>query len=96
MSPARLAYTALVYSLLPYALVRIAWRSRRERGYLEHVAERFGRYDVKRPPGRLIWLHAVSLGETRAAEPLVRALQRRYPTHRMLLTHVKPRRPSRE
>jgi 3-deoxy-D-manno-octulosonic-acid transferase len=90
MSPARLAYTALVYSLLPYALVRIAWRSRRERGYLEHVAERFGRYDVKRPPGRLIWLHAVSLGETRAAEPLVRALQRRYPTHRMLLTHMTP------
>lgn len=36
----------------------------------------------------LIWLHAVSLGETLAARPLVRALRERYPGHRLLITHM--------
>lgn len=36
----------------------------------------------------LIWLHAVSLGETRAAQPLVAALRLRYPQHRWLITHM--------
>ncbi|MDP1635320.1 MAG: lipid IV(A) 3-deoxy-D-manno-octulosonic acid transferase, partial [Gallionellaceae bacterium] len=38
----------------------------------------------------LIWLHAVSVGETRAAVPLVAALKERYPGHRILLTHMTP------
>ena len=38
----------------------------------------------------LIWLHAVSVGETRAAAPLVAALKERYPQHRILLTHMTP------
>jgi 3-deoxy-D-manno-octulosonic-acid transferase len=38
----------------------------------------------------MIWLHAVSVGETRAAEPLVRALESAYPDHRILLTHMTP------
>jgi 3-deoxy-D-manno-octulosonic-acid transferase len=85
----RLAYTLLSYLLLPYALVHLAWRSRREPAYLEHLGERFGRYALK--PGRpLIWLHAVSLGETRGAEPLVKALLTTYPEHVLLLTHMTP------
>ena len=89
MSGARFLYTLLIYLLLPYVFLRLAWRARRQRGYLEHVAERFGYYsqDVIFP---VVWVHAVSVGETRAAEPLIRALRGRYPEHRVLLTHMTP------
>jgi 3-deoxy-D-manno-octulosonic-acid transferase len=85
----RLAYTLLSYLLLPYALVHLAWRSRREPAYIEHLGERFGRY-VSKPDRPVIWLHAVSLGETRGAEPLVKALLTAYPEHALLLTHMTP------
>ena len=49
----------------------------------------FGRYAFS-PEQPLIWVHAVSVGETRAAEPLIAALKRRYPAHRILLTHMTP------
>ena len=89
MSRARLLYTLLLYLLLPYIGLRLAWRSLRQRGYLAHVGERFGRYG-ETPKEPLIWVHAVSVGETRAAEPLIRALVRRHPGHRVLLTHMTP------
>ncbi|MDB5914702.1 MAG: putative transferase, Glycosyltransferase Family 30, partial [Ramlibacter sp.] len=54
--------------------------------YLEHVEERFGRYQGTTEPGRL-WIHAVSLGETRAAAILMEALRRARPGLRILLTH---------
>src|SRR5688572_14560131 len=85
----RLGYTALLYALLPHALLHLAWRARRQRGYLEHIGERFGRYAVEAPQP-LIWVHAVSVGETRAAEPLIAALQARYPSCGILLTHMTP------
>jgi 3-deoxy-D-manno-octulosonic-acid transferase len=90
MSLARAAYSALARALLPVALARLLWRGRREPGYREHIGERLGRYDDETTPEPLIWLHAVSVGETRAAEPLVRALGARCPTHRILLTHMTP------
>jgi 3-deoxy-D-manno-octulosonic-acid transferase len=70
-------------------LLRLAWRARRQPGYLHHIPERFGFYSspVAAP---VIWLHAVSVGETRAAEPLVKALRERWPNHRLLLTHMTP------
>ncbi|HLF38487.1 MAG TPA: lipid IV(A) 3-deoxy-D-manno-octulosonic acid transferase [Burkholderiales bacterium] len=85
----RFLYTLVVYFLLPFALARLAWRARRQPGYVRHVAERFGYYAAA-PEAPLIWLHAVSVGETRAAEPLVRALQAKHPQHRILLTHMTP------
>ncbi|MBM3358539.1 MAG: 3-deoxy-D-manno-octulosonic acid transferase [Betaproteobacteria bacterium] len=85
----RVVYTLLLYCALPYVLLRLLWRARRQPGYLEHVAERFGRYGA-RADGPTLWLHAVSVGETRAAEPLIRALSARYPDHRILLTHMTP------
>ena len=89
MSGARFLYTLLIYLLLPYVLARLAWRARRQRSYLDHIAERFG-YGAPQAGGPVIWVHAVSVGETRAAEPLVRALRERYPRHRVLLTHMTP------
>ncbi|WPB59399.1 3-deoxy-D-manno-octulosonic acid transferase [Xylophilus sp. GOD-11R] len=60
-----------------------------EAGYLESVEERFGRYPAEplAPGGPRIWIHAVSLGETRAAGVLVAALRQRIPGMRLLLTH---------
>jgi len=90
MSLIRAVYTAFVYILLPAAFARLCLRARREPRYGEHVAERFGRYSSKPTAEATIWLHAVSVGETRAAEPLVHALLERYPDHRVLLTHMTP------
>ena len=85
----RLLYSLAAYLLVPWALLHLALRARRQPAYLEHLAERFGFY---RAPsgGRYLWLHAVSVGETRAAEPLVRALCERHPDRRILLTHMTP------
>lgn len=85
----RLPYSLLWLLVLPLALLRLAWRARRQPAYLKHVGERLGRYRV-RAPGRVIWVHAVSVGETRAAEPLVRALLERWPEHSVVLTHMTP------
>ena len=89
MSLWRTVYSILLHVLVPLALVRLVWRSRRQPAYLHHIPERFGRYSstVAAP---VIWLHAVSVGETRAAEPLVKALRERWPDHHMLLTHMTP------
>ena len=91
MTPARAAYTAVAFLAVPFAAVYLLWRSRRQPEYRRHWAERFGfaRYmhDGKLP---VIWIHAVSLGETRAAEPLIDALAARFPRHRFLLTHMTP------
>jgi 3-deoxy-D-manno-octulosonic-acid transferase len=85
----RFLYAALWALITPLVVARLAWRSRRQRGYLEHVGERFGRYaPVAKAPR--IWIHAVSVGETRAAAPLVEALARRHPGHRILVTHMTP------
>ncbi len=85
----RFGYTLLLCALLPRALLRLVLRSRREPGYLRHLAERFGRYSIP-ATGPTVWVHAVSVGETRAVQPLVERLAQRYPGHRILLTHMTP------
>ena len=85
----RLPHTLLWILALPLVLLRLLWRARRQPAYLRHLGERFGRYRV-RAPVAVIWVHAVSVGETRAAEPLVRALLARWPEHSVLLTHMTP------
>jgi 3-deoxy-D-manno-octulosonic-acid transferase len=89
MSITRFAYTLLLYVLLPRALLHLWWRARRQPAYRKHVGERFGCYAVA-APAPLIWVHAVSVGETRAAAPLIHELKGRYPQHRILLTHMTP------
>lgn len=83
----RLLYTAAVFLLLPCALLYLLLRSRRQAGQFKHLAERFGRYRA-RAGSPLIWIHAVSVGETRAIEPLIHGLRARYPRHHILLTHM--------
>ena len=89
MRLARLVYSTLFTLLVPLILLRLVWRARRLRGYLRHVGERFGSYPPA-PDRPVIWIHTVSVGETRAAEPLVKALQARYPERLILITHMTP------
>ena len=82
-------YRLLLTLMVPFALLRLWWRGRKQPGYRQHISERFGFVNV--PHDRpTLWLHAVSVGETRAAEPLVHALLEHYPQHRILLTHMTP------
>ncbi len=89
MSLLRLPYSLLCYAALPAVLLRLAWRARRQPAYLQHVGERFALYRAT-PTAAVVWIHAVSVGETRAAEPLVRAILDRLPDHEVLLTHMTP------
>jgi 3-deoxy-D-manno-octulosonic-acid transferase len=57
--------------LLPLVLLRLWWRGRKDPGYRQAIAERFG-FGLHLQPGA-IWIHAVSVGETRAAQPLIEA-----------------------
>ncbi|MDG4552305.1 MAG: lipid IV(A) 3-deoxy-D-manno-octulosonic acid transferase [Candidatus Contendobacter sp.] len=81
----RLLYTGLLYLLLPVALLRLYWRGRRDAGHRRRWAERFG-FVPAAPSTGCLWLHAVSVGETRAALPLIRALLERYPGLPLLVT----------
>lgn len=87
----RWLYTALWHLALPVAWLRLLWRSRHEPGYRQHVGERFGRYGRQTlAQDRCLWVHAVSVGETRAAQPLIEALLTRFPDHAIVLTHMTP------
>lgn len=85
----RFLYSELLYLITPLIWLRLLWRGRKQPEYLHNLAERYGFY--RQPaPERLIWVHAVSVGETRAAQPLIEALQARWPAHRILLTAMTP------
>ncbi|MBX9869777.1 MAG: 3-deoxy-D-manno-octulosonic acid transferase, partial [Burkholderiaceae bacterium] len=91
----RALYSLFWWLALPFVLLRLWIRGRSEPGYRQHIAERFGIYDqtgsgTPEHQTKTIWVHAVSAGETRAAEPLIRALLARYPQHHLLLTHMTP------
>ena len=85
----RRIYTILLWLLLPYIFFHLLWRARKQPEYLQHVAERFGFYSIcsGKP---VIWLHAVSVGETRAAASLIQRLREAYPGHQLLFTHTTP------
>lgn len=85
----RRLYTLLFYLAVPLILVRLYWRSRKAPAYRRRWAERFGLFPALPKPG-CIWIHAVSVGETRAALPLIRTLQERYPELPLLVTTTTP------
>jgi 3-deoxy-D-manno-octulosonic-acid transferase len=89
----RRLYSIAWWLALPVVLGRLWWRGRREPGYRQHLAERLGFYRNAHTASSIapvIWIHAVSVGETRAAEPLVDALLHAWPDHTILLTHMTP------
>lgn len=83
---ARGAYSLALRLASPAYLGKLLWRSRVEPPYRHALGERFGFYGKPAQPGAL-WLHAVSLGETRAAQALVDALRAERPDLRLILTN---------
>jgi 3-deoxy-D-manno-octulosonic-acid transferase len=82
-------YTLLVYCAVPLALVRLLWRSRRAPAYRERWRERLGGYDLRPRPAD-VWIHAVSVGEVQAAQPLIRHLLARESNQGILVTTTTP------
>jgi 3-deoxy-D-manno-octulosonic-acid transferase len=88
---ARFLYIVAVLALLPWAFLYLLWRSRRQPQYRRHWRERLGFFSGRSHGlGRTVWIHAVSVGETRAAQPLVAALRSRYPELRIVISHMTP------
>ena len=83
---ARRAYSHLLRLLTPVYVLRLWWRGRAEPLYHHAIGERLGNYRGL-PKAGALWVHAVSLGETRAAAVLIDALRRQQPTLHLLLTH---------
>lgn len=83
-------YTVMWCLALPLVLARLWWRGRKEPGYRQHWRERLGFYGPAKAARHTLWVHAVSVGETRASEPLVDALLAAYPGSRVILTHMTP------
>ena len=81
-------YSAAMRLAQPLLRRKMARRAVQEPGYAEAIDERFGQYtQLRETTSNLVWLHAVSLGETRAAAILLKALRARDPGLRVLLTH---------
>jgi 3-deoxy-D-manno-octulosonic-acid transferase len=90
-------YSWLMFVLQPLLRLKLWQRAKREPGYALAVPERFAYYDARvhalcQPdhagvkPG-FVWLHVVSLGETRASAVLIESLRQQWPAMRLLLTH---------
>lgn len=82
-------YSLLAWLAIPLLKRKLARRARQEPGYAQAVPERFGRYAAAFVPDDrpLVWMHAVSLGETRAAAIVLGPLREQMPRMRLLLTH---------
>jgi 3-deoxy-D-manno-octulosonic-acid transferase len=80
---------AAAYLLMPYVIGALVWRALRYPPYWSRWAERFG--FVTAPRGqRVIWVHAVSVGEVRSSAALIEALAEQFPHHRLLVTTMTP------
>ena len=89
MSFRRGLYSLFLYLILPIVLLRLFWRSRSNPAYRKRISERLGFVSIE-SNSPIIWLHAVSVGETIAAKPLIELLLEKYPTYQVLVTTTTP------
>lgn len=84
-------YRAVTVVALPLASLYLMWRSRKQPAYRRYWDERFAwsNFPLKTERPR-VWIHAVSVGETNAAKPLLSAILARWPECDVLLTHMTP------
>ncbi|KAH0464929.1 hypothetical protein IEQ34_005032 [Dendrobium chrysotoxum] len=79
-------YRAASRAIAPFVYLHIHWRRLRGLEHRSRWMERFGRPTTTRPPGPLIWFHAVSLGEGLAAIPVIKHCLQEYPNVLVLMT----------
>ena len=85
----RTLYTLLFHLALPLVVVRLLWRARKAPAYSKRIGERFAiGLPEFQPHG--IWIHAVSVGESIAAAPMIRELKMRYPQLPITVTCMTP------
>jgi 3-deoxy-D-manno-octulosonic-acid transferase len=81
----------MIYAFLtelagPYLRRHLRLRAARGKEEATRLAERYGSASVPRPPGKLIWFHAASVGEAVALLALITAIVARYPQLHVLVT----------
>ncbi len=81
----RVLYSLLLFLAIPLILLKLLWRGFRQRGYWQYVGERWGHFSGERRIG-CVWVHAVSVGEMRAAQPLIKRLRTDYPDRQILVS----------
>ena len=85
----RALYSLVLYLLTPITVYHLIWRGFRQAAYFERWNERYAGFGAPRDR-RVVWVHAVSVGEVNAAIPLVDALLARRPDLRLLVTTITP------
>jgi 3-deoxy-D-manno-octulosonic-acid transferase len=85
----RLFYSCLFYSLIPFIVLRLLWRSAKAPAYRKRWRERFACY-TQPYPAHTFWFHAVSVGEAESLFPLIKRIQQAYPQAKLLVTTTTP------
>ena len=87
-------YNIIVYLILPLTIIKLVYRGIKNKDYLKGWTERFAIYPnseknkwLKR---KTLWIHCVSVGETKAIYRLLEQLQKKYPRAHFLITHGTP------
>ena len=86
----QLVYTAILYLMAPFVLLRLFWLARKNPAYRRRWYERLGFFPALHFSKPLLWIHAVSVGEVQATRPLVKALLAKYPQYQLLMTTMTP------
>jgi len=86
----KLLYTSLFVLALPFIVLRLIWRGFKAPAYWHRWSERFGASPRLSKQDKVIWVHAVSVGEVEACRPLVAELQVTFPDSTLLITTMTP------
>lgn len=86
----RLLYTLALYLLVPFILLRLLWRAKKAPAYKKRWGERFGLFTAPQLKPKVIWIHAVSVGESLAAIPLIQYLLEHKSQYSLVVTTTTP------
>jgi len=85
----RILYIIATYLALPIVFLHMLFKSFNDFTYLQRMGERFSYYKGEKPLN-ILWVHAVSYGEVKAAIPLIKKLRLNFPEKKVLITTTTP------